>query len=391
MRREYKDNLNNLDLKSILEEYTLNDLPALKNNYPENYFLLAEQIKLYPKAQEKLPAFAANYCFFTGKSYEQSSSESLALYKSGLFTGKTLLDLTGGLGVDDAAFASVFKKVVSVDVDKDLNNLVRINFQKLGIKNIERIDADAEEFIKNDIKAELIYIDADRRTNDKRMVTLENSKPDITKLLPRLYEISDSVLLKLSPLIDITYLAKSLQHISRISVVSLENEVKEILIQLKKNYIGKVILEAVDISKGKVKNYESEYPVNRISETINDGKYFYEPSNSIIKAGLVNNYANEKGLKLISKNGVFLSGSRLVHDFFGRKFIIIQQMPFSQKTINKYLREKQIVSANIKKRDFPLGSEQIRKMLQLKDGGLDYLFFTTSADKKKLLYHCRKA
>src|SRR5690349_14056728 len=125
----YKDKLLNFDLKSFLERYTEKDVFRLKEMYPELFVLLAEQLKLYPKAKEKLPVFTSNYCYFTSKSYEQSSSDALALYKAESFKGRVLLDLTGGLGVDDWAFSRSFEKVISVDNDLELNELVRINFK----------------------------------------------------------------------------------------------------------------------------------------------------------------------------------------------------------------------------------------------------------------------
>src|SRR5688572_28699960 len=124
--KEYKDSLLNFDLKSFLEKYTEKDIFRLSDLYPELYKLLAEQLKLYPRAKEKLPVFTSNYCYLTTKSYEQSSSESLAKYKAGLFSGEVLIDLSGGLGVDDWAFSRSFKNVISVDNDAELNELAKI-------------------------------------------------------------------------------------------------------------------------------------------------------------------------------------------------------------------------------------------------------------------------
>lgn len=390
MLKEYKDNLINLDLKSILEEYTINDFRDLKKSFPEDYFLLAEQIKLYPKAKEKLPVLAGKYCFFTTKSYEQCSSEKLADFKANLFKGNLMLDLTGGLGVDDIAFAKSFRRVISVDNDSVLNNIARTNFIKLELKNIERIDADSNEYIKQDVKADLIYIDADRRLNNRKSIRLEDSEPNVFKILDRLWKISGNVLLKLSPLADITYISKSLPYLRNITVVSLENEVKEILVLLDVLFSGKITVKAVDISNKGTEEFSAEIENNYLPEISGTGKHFYEPANCLIKAGLVNNYASIKKINAISKNCVYLMTDNPVEDFFGKSFRVIHQMLFSKSSVQKYIKKNNISSANIAKRNFPVSTDELRKAFRIKDGGFDFLFFTADNDRNKLFFHCRK-
>jgi len=388
--KEYKDNLLNFDLKSLLEEYTEKDVFRLRDLYPGDHKLFAEQIKLYPKAKEKLPIFTSNYCYLTTKSYEQSSSEALAKYKANLFSGETLIDLTGGLGVDDWAFSNSFKRVVSVDNNSGLNNLVRINLNKLKTNNVERIDSGAVEFIKLDLKSDLIYIDADRRTTTKKSVTLEDSEPPVLKMLERMFEISKNMLFKLSPLIDITYLTKSLPNIEKILVVSVYNEVKEILVHLNSNYTGKIKLKAVDISKHGAVEYSAVFGDNSKPKINIDGKYFYEPANSLIKAGLVNSYANSLNLETVSKNGVYLLSDKSINNFFGRSFTVIGKLPFSKSNIVKYLKENKISKGNLSKRNFRLHVDELKRLTKLKDGGGDYFFFTQDIKKQKLVYHCKK-
>lgn len=385
-----KDNLLSFDLKSFLGTYTEKDVLKLKRLFPEGYILLSEQLKLYPKAAEKLPTFAKNYCYFTTKSYEQSSSERLAEYKAGLYSGEMMIDLTGGLGVDDRAFSKSFKKIISVDIDDKLNELVRINFHKLGIKNIERITADSGQFIQQKIHSDLVYIDADRRTGNKRSVTLEDAEPPVLKILQELFRISTNVLLKLSPLIDITYLIKALPCIEKIIVISLDNEVKEVLTLLNKEHQGEAIIGAVDISKNNERKYSAKYSLKAEPKIASAGTYFYEPAPSIIKAGLVNSYTVVNQLNAISKNGIYLLSDSIHNNFFGRSFVIIEQFPFSKSSVKKYLQLNKITKANVAKRNFPLTVDEIKKLLKITDGGEEYLFFTQSHSKEKLFFHCRK-
>lgn len=388
--KEYKDKLLNFDLKSFLERYTEKDVFRLKEIYPELFVQLAEQIKLYPKAKEKLPEFASNYCYFTTKSYEQSSSEALAQYKAALFRGKTFLDLTGGLGVDDWAFSKSFEKIISVDNDPTLNELVRINFKKLKLADITRLDADSAVYINEDIKADLVYIDADRRTGNKKSVTLEDAAPPILEMSARLLEISDNVLLKLSPLVDLTYLVKSLTNIKQITVISLDNEVKEILVHIYKKYAGEVKMEAVDISKAGIRKYSAPFGERTEHLIISEAKFFYEPASSLIKSGLADSYADTLSLRPISNGGVFHLSNERIKNFFGRSFLVAGIFPFSKSGLAAYLVESEIIKANISKRNFPLTVAELRKLTKLEDGGEDYFFFTQTTDKQKLVYHCKK-
>jgi hypothetical protein len=399
----------NFDLESFLTAHKalhgVRLAEKLKKEFGKYSAFLAEQIRLNPKAETKLPAFAGNLCLYTGKSLEQASSAQLAEFKARRFSGNRLLDLTGGLGADDAAFSKSFKKVLSIDNDSKLNEIARYNFNRLGVTNIVRIDEDAYEFIDKSLKVpkpgsrdqehfyDLIYFDSDRRAmaGKKKSVTLHDSEPSVLKMKNDLFKICDCVLLKLSPLIDLTYLAKTLPETERIYVVSLDNEVKEILAVLNKSFSGIAGVTAVDISLGGI---ETEFS-GKLNEQIeagysNSGKYFYEPAGVLIKSGLAAKYAAQSNVRLIAKNSLYMLGDYIIEDFFGRKFEVILKISFGKSNIRKYLLGNKITQANISKRNFPLSAVEIRKMFKLKDGGEDYLFFTQDSGDGKLMYHTRK-
>ncbi|MBZ0202017.1 MAG: hypothetical protein K8I03_03265 [Ignavibacteria bacterium] len=388
---EYKNTLLNLNLKSLLEEYSGRNSLALKKKFPEHYKLISEQLSIYPKAIKKLPVFTSLGCFLTAKSYEQSSSEPLAEYKARLFKGDVFLDLSGGLGIDDIAFSRSFNSVVSIDRDPALNELVRTNLEIMGIRNVTRIDSTAEEFIKNGLSASLIYIDADRRTTAKRSIRLEESTPPVLLMSDRLFEISQTILLKLSPLIDIPYILRALRGISEIRVISLENEVKEVLVLLERGHSNLPAIHAIELMQGKQDMvFSADVSVHTEPGTDDNGIFFYEPSASLIKAGLSLEYASKKGLTPVSRNGIYLMGYELLDDFFGRSFKVISKFDFGKSAVKNYLRAKHISKANVARRNFPENVDEIRRVFKILDGGDDYLFFTTGNNNRKLFYHCKK-
>lgn len=397
---EYKNNLLNFDLQSFLNDFNGSDIPKLKKLYPGNYKLLYEQLLTYPKAAKKLPGFTSHFCYLTAKSYEQSSSELLAAYKAALFKGNICIDLTGGLGIDDIAFSGSFNKVISVDNDEALNTLAEINFKKLGVNNITRLTTSAEEFIQSkllssDLSAELIYIDADRRVNKdgKRSVTFHGSSPDILKIKDNCFKISGEVLLKLSPLTDITYIRKNLTGIKFIKVISLDNEVKEILVLLNKDYKDAALISAVDISSAAGATMEfipQALESKNAADNSIEFNYLIEPGNAIIKAGLIDSYAEVNTLHRFFVQSPYLLSFTVPVQPFGRVFRIISYSKFSKSAFKQYLVKQNISKASLASRNFPVKPEELKKLFKLSDGGNDYFFFTTDEAKTKWFFHCKK-
>jgi hypothetical protein len=225
----------------------------------------------------------------------------------------------------------------------------------------------------------------------KKAITLHDSSPNIPAILNRLFEISPEILLKLSPLVDITYLKKALHKAKDIRVVSLNNEVKEILVSLEAAFSGEPEIFAVNIhADGKIEQFSSNYIKKENSPEIQDSKYFFEPAPGLIKAGLVKGYADFAGLSPIAANNIYHTMESLSADLFGRVFSIVSQMPFGKSAFRKYLLENKITKANISARTFPVKPEELKKTFKLNDGGNDYFFFTTGDNKTKLVYHCMK-
>jgi len=338
-----------------------------KGNTNQLNWLLAEQLKIYPKASYKLPEFVKHHCWFTSKSYEQSSSESSAIFKCKRFSGQTLLDLSGGLGV--------------------------INNQKLGIKNILRIDTKAEDNMPEAEKHlfDLVYLDADRRPDEKRAWFLEQVQPNYLELASPLNKISKEILLKVSPMVDLTYLKESIQHLKEIWVLGDSKEVKEVLVLIEPNYEGSVRTEAIELkTNGEFDSFLYEPKQEEPSTNPVQANYFFEPHPVIIKAGLSKIYARSIGLNQIAPESAFYLGANLPNSFLGRAFRILAKEDFSKATLKEYLKRNKLTQANVTRRNFILSTDDIRKQFKLKDGGEEYLFFTEDATGKRIFIHAQK-
>jgi hypothetical protein len=118
--------------------------------------------------------------------------------------------------------------------------------------------------------------------------------------------------------------------------------------------------------------------------------FFYEASSAIVKAGLCQEYG--KSLELLSlsiQTSYFVSNSKL-DDFMGRRFDIVKAFAFSKKSLKEYLKTNNIIKASVSRNQFPVSPEEIKKQFQIRDGGDEYLFFTSQSNGEKLVLHCRK-
>jgi hypothetical protein len=383
------------DIGPFISENSAQDIVHLTLKYdkkfPFDFAFLADQLAIYPKAKIKLPSFAGVYALFTPQSFEQSSSEVLAVFKASLVSGKRLLDLSAGLGVDDWAFSRHFETVVSIDIDTQLNKIVRHNYGKLGVTNVERLDMDAYAFVENNVDTwDVVYLDADRRAAQKRSHGLAETEPNILALKKKLQPFTGCILLKVSPMLDLHAIINELEKVSDIWVVSYRNEVKEILVKMVPGNANPAI-HAVDIGTEHQQLYSRPYAEpTEIAAYAYDGLWFYEPSLSLIKSGLASGYMQECGIRQVAPHSVYGVSDKEVKDFFGRRFALYESFEFSKSRLKGYLSNNAISKANIAKRNFPMEVDEIRKLAGIKDGGEDYLFFAQDASGNKRVFHCRR-
>ena len=392
--------LEEFDLDSFFTQFrnvSANDfILGNKTKFLVDNYLLAEQLKLRNKLAHKIPTFYAANCWLTSKSFEQASGEKSALYKASLFSGKKMLDLCGGLGVDDWAFSARFDSIVSLDIDAYLNVLVNCNFKRLKLVNVSRLTADAYLYLRNtQEKYDLIYIDADRRVNDKKGFRLDDIEPSYGKIEGRLRELTNRVLLKLSPLIDISYCVNHLENLKSIHVIAQEGEVKEVLCEIDYSTPRnqkEVRIIAVDMDENKTHHFSSTYlnQHNCVLANSYSHHYFYEASSAIVKSGLSSAYGKSLELLSLSIHSSYFVSEIKIDEFMGRRFELVKAFAFSKKSLNEYLKINNIIKANVSRSQFPMSPDEIKKQFQIRDGGDEYLFFTTLSNGEKLVLHVRK-
>lgn len=352
----------------------------------------AMQAELKEQAKEKIPDLIEKGGFVTRRSIEQCSSEDTARLKASLFGGKNILVIAAGLGIDDLAFSSSFKEVVSLDTDVFLNSIARYNFGLCGADNIKRLDTGAELFLKeNQAAFDMIYADPDRRDGSQRQILLRDHSPDVISLLPELFKVSNRILIKCSPMYDFQMALKEMNQIVHFYSISRHGEMKEMLILAEKeaknaNY-G---ITCIDIGKSGYKSRVFNESTDMMPETaIVPLTYLLEAGASLIKMRKHHHYAALLGLKMMDKLHAFYFNDDIPESFIGRCFTVLHSMPFKPATCRAYLESKGIKNANIKTRGLKFNTAGLTKKLDLKEGGSDFIFVLPYKGNTVFL-HCRR-
>ncbi len=352
---------------------------------------LVEQIEAKSKSRKKLPTwFATSEIYYANKlNISQSSSELTANYKANLVRGKSLLDMTGGFGVDSFAFSQKVDRVYHLEENIKLSQIAEHNFKKLKADNIEVITSDGFKFLLGSSKEfDWIYIDPSRRTDSNQKVYyLSDCTPDVTQHLDILFSKSNNILIKTGPLLDLDAGMRQLNHINKIHIVAVENEVKELLWVLKKGFSGPIEINTVNIDKKS--NQEFSFYLQEEQQATSDyslpQKYLYEPNATLLKSGAYRLIGQRFALKKLNQHSHLYTSVEL-KEFPGRVFKIDKVMPYTKKNMKSIGFGK----ANITIRNFPLSVAEIRKKTKLKDGGDVFMFFTRDSGKNLTIIICSK-
>ncbi len=347
---------------------------------------LIEQIEAKSRCEKKLPTwFNTKNIYYPNKlNIEQTSSEITAKYKSHLISGDSIIDLTGGFGVDCYFFSKVFKAVVHCEINESLSEIVNHNYKQLKVNNIETINNDGIAFLKSRTKTfDWIYIDPSRRHESKgKVFFLNDCLPNVPAHLDLLFKHSKNILIKTSPLLDLSVGCNELKHVKTIHAVAVNNEVKELLWTLEYGYKGDLSIKTINIKKHGEESFNFILEHEKTMESVYAAPqtFVYEPNSAILKAGGFNAIANQLHINKLHKHSHLYTSETLV-DFPGRRFEVLNVLPYNKKALKSLNLEK----ANISTRNFPETVEQLRKKLKIKDGGNYYLFFTTDLNDNKIV------
>lgn len=353
--------------------------------------VLAEQIRGRKKAKEKLPSYyrTRGIVYPPGINLEQCSSEQAAAFKVSIIQrhlGTKLTscaDLTGGFGIDSLFFSKICATVHAVDPNESLLQIAKHNHTLLGATNIFYHSQTAEDFLlQNENRFDFIYIDPSRRRNaNQRVFKFSECEPNVVDLLSPLLKKSDVVLVKASPLVDISQGLQELPHAQHVYVVSVNNECKEVLFLCSASFKGEPDIHAVNVTDTSPQGFSFKRSDEKGAEAplSEPFRYLYEPNASILKAGAFKIICPEFGVTKLHTNTHLYTSNQLKPDFPGRIFKIIATIKADSKEVTTWLPDRK---ANIITRNYPQTVEALKKKMKLKDGGEKYLLAFTSLREK---------
>ena len=395
-------------------ELTTETIRFIEENLRADVRSLALQAKKYPQvdmamavvqiagkqiAEAKVPTWYRTEGLLYPKhlSMEQCSSEATAIYKAGLVEGETFADLTGGFGIDCSFLSRKFKKADYVERQAELCELAKHNFPLLGL-NIDVHNEDGVEYLKRMQPVDCLFLDPARRDgHGGKTVAISDCEPDVSALEELLVEKARKVVVKLSPMLDLSLALKDLKHVCEVHIVSTDNECKELLLILQKETASSEVSIHCINSLGALNGYRiyQEYAFTQEQERTSDcplthevEAYLYEPNASIMKAGAYRSLTQAYPVKKLHPSSHLYVSPHFIEDFPGRKFQVEAVSGFGKKELKTFLQGME--KANLTIRNFPSSVAELRKRLKLKEGGDDYLFATTLADESKVIIKCKK-
>ncbi len=352
---------------------------------------LAAQLVGKQKAKQKLPTWynCDTIIYPPVLNLEQTSSEKTAYYKSQLVSGTTLIDVTGGFGIDSYYFSKKISTVIHCELNEPLQKIAAYNLDQLGAKNIKSINADGVETLRNQSTLDWVYIDPSRRNEAKgKVFFLEDCLPNVPQIQEECFKVASHILVKTAPILDIAVGLKSLKFVKKIHIVAIDNEVKELLWVMEKDFVDEPEVIACNILKNGIK-VSVNFPLSAEKKAVasyNEVKtYLYEPYTAIMKSGVFN-WISEyyKVFKLHTNSHLYTSDIKV--DFPGRSFKVISVSNYNKKIMKSFVGEK----VNVVSRNFKETVAQLRKKYKLKEGTERYLFFTTDLNKKQIVIDCLK-
>ncbi len=373
-----------------------------------------DQIAGRQTARRKLPSWSAldGIVYPPHLSMEQCSGESAATYKADVVRrllpqGSTLVDLTGGFGVDFSFLARLFHEAVYVERQEHLCAIAAHNFVLLGLFHAGVQCTDGAEYLRSMRPVSLLYVDPARRSSTgSRTFAISDCTPDVSLLRQELVSKADYVMVKLSPMLDWRKAVADMGGlVSEVHIVAEGGECKELLLVLTASCggVGRLCCAndgvAFTIAEGSPSDVDrlcrlgcgsgvtkADFPDEKSGDS--SLLYLYEPDASVMKSGCFGAVENRFGVRQISPNSHLFLSHAPVSGFPGRGFVVEKVSGMNKKELRNTLKD--ITQANITVRNFPIGVTELRRKLRLSDGGDTYIFATTLADSAHVLLVCAK-
>jgi len=367
-----------------------------------DFKMALQQIQGYQIAKRKIPLWTEyeDTVFPPHISLEQCSSQTAAEYKLQVAMRITdnnihkFADLTGGFAVDATVIARETEMLTYVETQEDLCRIVDNNLRVMGVRNFHVINAKCEDVIENLDYQDVILIDPARRDGyGRKVVSISDCSPDIGKLQNEIISKTRFLMVKLSPMLDISSALKVLNGVDEVHVVAIDNECKEVLIVMQKDVATRPKIICADISRNGKTAAKLEFYADdekNLEYNIADyiGRFIYDPNSAIMKAGAFKTLSHLFPVHQLDVNTHVYTSDAFVENFPGRSFIVEDIFSFSKNSAK--LLKKTVTAANVCVRNIPISVSQFRKRFYINEGGDSFLFVVDSLAQGKVILKCKR-
>ena len=383
-----------MDTKQFIADHLHDDVSELALKYRNakvDMALALRQIEARQLLQKKVPSWSNNneLLFPARLSIEQCSSEATAQYKASLLKGLNFADLTGGLGIDCYFISQNFEQGDYVEANLELCTLAEHNFSVLA-SGITVNNESAESYLSHCPPLDCFFIDPARRdSHGRKTVCIADCTPNVVELQALMLQKARRVMIKLSPMLDISQALKELKHVKEVHVVAVENECKELLFLLEPEFEGTPSITCVNLGTSQPSvtftlDEERDASLQLAKEL---ECYLYEPNAALMKSGCYRLLTQYYGVRKLHRNSHLYTSKNLVEAFPGRIFEIDDWAVYGKKATTLL---NGVDKASIAVRNFPMTVTELRKKLKIGDGDQVFLFATTLSDERKLIIRAHK-
>lgn len=330
-------------------------------------------------------------------SAEQCSSTATGLYKSYLASriagkGFRLADLTGGLGVDSWFFSKKASEVMYNEMQQPLCEAAAHNFKVLGTSNITISNKIASTETLDELigafSPDIIYMDPARRgEGGKKVFLIEDCMPDVLGLKESLFRHARHILLKLSPMADISMVCSRLGETCReVHIVAAGGECKELLVWMDKEWAGGYSITAAELpadypaSEASLFAFSPDAEKEKTAEICNEmpseGTFLFEPGKALMKSGCFNLIGRKLDMIKLGRSTHFYltEDAKKAEDLkkLGRVYRIISCTSLDKRSIKEAGRT--YPRAEVTARNIPMDTDTLRKKLGVTSGDDAHIF-----------------
>ena len=398
-----------MELSEFILQHENDDTAALvlaRSRWPEvDAALAAECIKARRKLRDKVPEWYADPRIVcpSALSAEQCSGTATARFKAGVAAAAAgpharIADLTGGIGVDAWQFSSLAEEVLHNEMQPVLHEYAARNFALLGCGNIRcsslEITPENIASVLASFSPTLVFMDPARRSEGRKVFRLQDCTPDVLTLKDAVLARCP-LLLKLSPMADISLVCKELGNVRQVWAVQSGSECKELLVLLEPGFEGEYTVTAANAWARGEEGTFSFCPSEERAAALQTagasvmsgltGLLLFEPGPALMKAAPFRLLCSRFGLRSLGSDCHYYVADASAHglDPLGKWFRIEEAAEFGKKSLRDFA--SRYPDASLTARALPLSSEELRKSMRLRDGGSTHIFALGTAAGRLLI------